>query len=57
MILSAAGAYTLALSGKAQAMVADSDPQATVLGLKADTFNVGKAKYAKYAAGPCWRSA
>ena len=57
MILSAAGAYTLALSGKAQAMVADSDPQATVLGLKADTFNVGKAKYAKYAAGPGWRFA
>ncbi|MEY4059220.1 MAG: hypothetical protein RL551_459, partial [Pseudomonadota bacterium] len=38
MILSAAGACTLALNGKvqAQAMVAETDPQAAALGYKAD---------------------
>ncbi|APB98136.1 high-potential iron-sulfur protein [Polynucleobacter asymbioticus] len=52
MILSAAGACTLALNGKvqAQAMVADTDPQATALGYKSDATKVDKAKYAKYAA-------
>jgi hypothetical protein len=53
MILSAAGACTLALNGKvqAQAMVAETDPQAAALGYKADATKVDKAKYAKYAAG------
>jgi hypothetical protein len=52
MILSAAGACTLALNGKvqAQAMVAETDPQAAALGYKADASKVDKAKYAKYAA-------
>ena len=51
MILSAAGACTLALNGKvqAQAMVAETDPQAAALGYKAVATTVDKAKYAKYA--------
>jgi hypothetical protein len=53
MILSAAGACSLALNGtvQAQAMVAETDPQAAALGYKADASKVDKAKYAKYAAG------
>jgi len=53
MILSAAGACTIALNGKvqAQAMVAETDPQAAALGYKANATTVDKAKYAKYAAG------
>ena len=53
MILSAAGACTLALNGKvqAQAMVAETDPQAVALGYKANATTVDKAKYPKYAAG------
>jgi hypothetical protein len=53
MILSAAGACTLALNGnvQAQAMVAETDPQASALGYKADALKVDKAKYPKYAAG------
>jgi hypothetical protein len=53
MILSAAGACTLALNGKvqAQAMVAETDPQAVALGYKSDATKIDKAKYAKYAAG------
>ena len=53
MILSAAGACTLALNGtvQAQAMVAETDPQAAALGYKADASKVDKAKYPKYAAG------
>ena len=54
MILSAAaGAFTLALNGQvqAQAMVAETDPQATALGYKANATAVDKAKYPKYAAG------
>ena len=53
MILSAAGACTLALNGKvqAQARVAESDPQAAALGYKANATTVDKAKYPKYAAG------
>ena len=53
MILSAAGACTLALNSKvqAQAMVAETDPQAAALGYKSDATKVDKAKYAKYAAG------
>ena len=51
MLLSAAGACTLALNGKvqAQAMVAETDPQAVALGYKADASKVDKAKFAKYA--------
>ena len=53
MIMSAAGAATLALNTKvqAQAMVAETDPQAAALGYKSDATKVDKAKYAKYAAG------
>ena len=53
MILSAAGACTLAMNGKvqAQAMVADADPQAVALGYKSDATKADKAKYPKYAAG------
>jgi hypothetical protein len=53
MILSAAGACTLALNGKvqAQAMVSETDPQAAALGYKSDATKVDKAKYPKYAAG------
>jgi hypothetical protein len=53
MILSAAGACTLALNGKvqAQAMVSETDPQAAALGYKANATAVDKAKFAKYAAG------
>jgi High potential iron-sulfur protein len=53
MIMSAAGACTLALNSKvqAQAMVSEADPQATALGYKSDATKVDKAKYAKYAAG------
>jgi len=53
MILSAAGACTLALNGQvqAQAMVAETDPQAAALGYKANATAVDKAKYPKYAAG------
>jgi hypothetical protein len=53
MILSAAGACTLALNStvQAQAMVAETDPQAAALGYKADASKVDKAKFPKYAAG------
>ena len=53
MILSAAGACTLALNGnvQAQAMVAETDPQAAALGYKANATTIDKAKYPKYAAG------
>ena len=53
MILSAAGACTLAMNGKvqAQAMVSDTDPQAVALGYKSDATKADKAKYPKYAAG------
>ena len=52
MIMSAAGAATLALNSKvqAQAMVDEADPQAAALGYKADAAKIDKAKYAKYAA-------
>jgi hypothetical protein len=41
MIMSAAGAATLALNTKvqAQAMVSETDPQAAALGYKADALN------------------
>ena len=53
MILSAAGACTLALNGKAQAqaMVAETDPQAAALGYKSNATAIDKSKYPKYAAG------
>jgi len=53
MILSAAGAATLALNSKvqAQAMVSPTDPQAVALGYVADASKVDKAKYAKFVAG------
>ena len=53
MILSAAGACTLALNGQvqAQAMVSEADPQATALGYKTDASKVDKAKYPKHATG------
>ncbi len=53
MIMSAAGAATLALNNtvQAQAMVAETDPQASALGYKADASKVDKAKFPKYAAG------
>jgi len=53
MILSAAGACTLALNGKVQAqvMVAETDPQSAALGYKANATAVDRAKYVKYAAG------
>ena len=53
MILSAVGACTLALNGnvQAQAMVAETDPQASALGYKSDASKVDKIKYPRYAAG------
>lgn len=53
MIMSAAGAAILALNytTQAQAMVAETDPQAAALGYKADASKVDKAKFPKYAAG------
>ena len=40
-----------ALQSKAQAMVAETDPQAAGLGYKADATKADKTKYPKYAAG------
>lgn len=53
MILSAAGACTLALNSKvqAQAMVSPTDPQAAALGYVTDAAKADKAKFPKYAAG------
>lgn len=53
MILSTAGAMTLALASKvqAQAMVLETDPQAIGLGYKPDASKVDKSKFSKYAAG------
>jgi hypothetical protein len=43
----------LALNGtvQAQAMVAETDPQASALGYKADASKVDKSKYPKFTAG------
>ena len=51
LILSAAGAATLSLSNlvEAQAMVAETDPQAQALGYKADTTKVDTKKFPKHA--------
>ncbi len=44
-------AAVLASEAMAQAAVAETDPQATALGYKADATKVDKAKQPKYAAG------
>ncbi len=44
-------ATLLAVHAQAQSMVAETDPQASALGYKADASKVDKAKQAKYAAG------
>lgn len=50
LIMSAAGAATLSLSNltQAQAMVAETDPQAQGLGYKADTTKVDTKKFPKH---------
>lgn len=47
----AAGAALVVQEASAQAMVAESDPQAVGVGYKADASKVDKAKFSKYAAG------
>jgi High potential iron-sulfur protein len=47
----ALSALSLAQYARAQAMVAETDPQASALGYKADAATVDKVKYPKYAAG------
>jgi hypothetical protein len=51
LLMSAAGAATLSLSNlvHAQAMVAETDPQAQALGYRADTTKVDTKKYPKHA--------
>ena len=49
--LAATGLAGAACSVQAQAMVAETDPQAAGLGYKADATKVDKAKQPKYAAG------
>jgi hypothetical protein len=49
--VAAAGVAALATTAQAQAMVAESDPQAAALSYKADATKVDKAKQPKYAAG------
>jgi hypothetical protein len=54
MILSAAGACTLALNNKVQAqanMVVPTDPQAAALGYAINATTVSKAKYPQFVAG------
>jgi hypothetical protein len=53
IIYSAAGLASLSMTNQAnaQAMVAETDPQAVGLGYKADASTVDKAKFAKYADG------
>lgn len=53
IIYSAAGLATMSLANQAQAqaMLAETDPQAVGLGYKADAATVDKAKFAKYVAG------
>lgn len=53
MILTAAGAATLALNGKVQAqvMLTSSDPQAMALGYVTDHLKVDKSKFANYVEG------
>lgn len=51
LILSAAGAATLSLNklAQAQALVAETDPQAQALGYKTDTNKVDTKKFPKHA--------
>lgn len=49
--LAASGLAAGACAAQAQAMVAETDPQAVALGYKADATKVDKAKQPKYAAG------
>ena len=53
IIYTAAGLASLSMTNQAsaQAMVAETDPQAMGLGYKADATTVDKAKFAKYVAG------
>ncbi len=53
IIYSAAGLASLSLAqqANAQALIAESDPQAAALGYKALATTVDKAKFAKYADG------
>jgi len=48
---SAAGAALVVQEASAQAMVAETDPQAVGVGYKADASKVDKAKFPKFAAG------
>ena len=48
---SLASAALMATQAQAQAMLAESDPQAAALGYKADAAKVDKTKFPKYAAG------
>ena len=50
-VAAAAGAACLGSQAMAQAMLSESDAQATALGYKADAGKVDKAKFPKYAAG------
>lgn len=50
-IATAAGATLVVQQASAQAMVAETDPQAVGVGYKADASKVDKAKFPKYAAG------
>ncbi|MES2979006.1 MAG: high-potential iron-sulfur protein [Pseudomonadota bacterium] len=49
--VAASSALGLAASAHAQAMVAETDPQAVALAYKADATKVDKTKQPKYAAG------
>jgi hypothetical protein len=49
--VAATSVAAFASAAQAQAMVAESDAQATALGYKADATKVDKAKQPKYAAG------
>lgn len=53
ILQSATGLSALAVAAQAnaQAMVAESDPQASALGYKADASTIDKAKQPKFAAG------
>jgi len=50
-VAAASGAAVFTSHASAQAMVAETDPQAMGLGYKADATKVDKAKQPKYAAG------
>lgn len=50
-VVGASGAAVLGSAAQAQALVAETDPQAVALSYKADATKVDKTKQAKYAAG------